>query len=207
MTKKFKIILLILSLSLTLSFMSNTYSRYVADTTGNVNVAFAKWQILVNDSDITSQSSSSIEITPVIDDNENVAKGTIAPSSKGHFDININPSNVGVSFDYEITLDILNENMPDLMITNYSIVDSDYVEGSEKEIIPITDNIIIGSLNYDNNTEGFSYEPFTVRIYFEWYEGENELMDDVADTEVVTSLTEENNTLDIQAKIQFKQKI
>ena len=69
MNRKFKIILLILSLSLTLSYMSNTYSRYVADATGNVQALVAKWQILVNENDITNETTSSIEITPEIDEN------------------------------------------------------------------------------------------------------------------------------------------
>ena len=207
MIRKVKIILLIFSLSLTLSFMSNTYSRYVADTTGNLELLFAKWQILVNDSDITNQTSSSIELTPVVENNNNVASGTIAPSSKGYFDIDINPENVGVSFDYTITLDVLNENMPDLMITKYSILDSTYVEGNTIDIKTMTGNVIEGTLTYDNNTADFKYEPFTIRVYFEWYEGENEQMDDAADTLVATSVTEENNTLDIEAKIQFKQKL
>ena len=139
MTRKIKIILLIFSLSLTMSLMSNTYSRYVVDTTGNVKMEFAKWQILVSNTDITNGTASSIELTPVIDENSHVAKGTIAPTSSGHFDIDINPENVDVSFDYEITLSVLNDNMPDLMITEYSILPSDYIEGKtidiRKEII------------------------------------------------------------------------
>lgn len=203
MTKKIKILLLVFSISLTLSFMSNTYSRYAVDTVGNVGVQFAKWQILVNDSDITNQTTSSIALTPEIDKNENVADGTIAPSSKGHFDITINPENVGVSFDYEITLDILNENMPDLMITNYSILESDYIVGEKVDVIPLTDNIIQGSKIYDQEN---GYKPFTIRVFFEWFEGvENELMDDEADTALATS--EEETTLDIEAKIQFRQKL
>ena len=52
MSTKFKILAVLVSLSLTLCFMSNTYSRYVANTTGNVEVRFARWQILVNENDI-----------------------------------------------------------------------------------------------------------------------------------------------------------
>ena len=44
-SKKIKIILLLLSLSLTMAFMSDTYSRYVADTTGDIEVQFAKWNV------------------------------------------------------------------------------------------------------------------------------------------------------------------
>ena len=129
-SKKIKIILLLLSLSLTMAFMSDTYSRYVVDTTSNVEVSFAKWQILVSNADITSGSISSIELTPVVDENSNVAQGKIAPSSKGHFDIVINPENVDVSFEYAIKLAVLNENMPDLMITKYSILPKGYIEGN-----------------------------------------------------------------------------
>ncbi len=204
MNRKFKIILLILSLSLTLSYMSNTYSRYVADATGNLEVLFAKWQILVNGQDIEDQTTSSIKLTPVIDANDNVAQGKIAPSSKGHFDIVINPENVDVSFEYAIKLAVLNENMPDIMVTKYSILDNDYVEGTTLDIEDIQNNEIIGSFDY---TQGQKYETFTVRVYFEWYEGTNELMNDEADTAVVTALTDENDSLDIEAKIQFKQKL
>lgn len=204
MNRKFKIILLILSLSLTLSYMSNTYSRYVADATGNLEVLFAKWQILVNGQDIEAQTTSSIKLTPVIDANDNVAQGKIAPSSKGHFDIVINPENVDVSFEYAIQLAVLNENMPDIMVTKYSILDNDYVEGTTLDIEDIQNNEIIGSFDY---TQGKKYETFTVRVYFEWYEGTNELMNDEADTAVVTALTDENDSLDIEAKIQFKQKL
>jgi len=205
MTKKIRIILLIFSLSITLSFMSNTYSRYVADTTGNVDLALAKWQILVNDSDITNQTSSTIELTPVINQNDNIAQNTIAPSSKGYFDIDINPENVGVSFDYEVTLDVLNENMPDLMITEYSILDKEYKEGDQVDISTVQNNAINGTLNYNNKEENFKFEPFTIRIYFKWYEGTDEKMDDAADTAIATS--EEDINLDIEAKIQFKQKL
>ena len=201
MTKKIKILLLIFSLSLTLSYMSNTYSRYVADATGNVNVLFAKWQILVNDSDITNGTTSSIAITPEIDENPHVASGTIAPSSKGHFDIIINPENVGVSFEYDITLDVLNDDMPDLMITKYSILPKGYIEGKQVDVKPITNNVISESMDLIDN----KHETFTIRVYFEWFEGteKNETMNDEADTAVATN----NESLDIEAKISFKQKL
>ena len=201
MTKKIKILLLIFSLSLTLSYMSNTYSRYVADATGNVNVLFAKWQILVNDSDITNGTTSSIAITPEIDENPHVASGTIAPSSKGHFDIMINPENVGVSFEYDITLDVLNDDMPDLMITKYSILPKGYIEGKQVDVKPITNNVISESMDLIDN----KHETFTIRVYFEWFEGteKNETMNDEADTAVATN----NESLDIEAKISFKQKL
>ena len=110
MRKKFMILLILVSTSLTLGLMSNTYSRYVADTDSNVILQLAKWQILVNENDITNNTTSSINLTPVIEENENVTNNTIAPSSKGYFDIDIDPTNVDVSFNYSISLNVLNEN-------------------------------------------------------------------------------------------------
>lgn len=206
MSTKFKILAVLVSLSLTLCFMSNTYSRYVANTTGNVEVQFAKWQILVNENDITTSSSSSIELTPVVEQNQYVADNKVAPSSKGYFDIDIDPTNVEVSFDYSISLTIENTNIPDLMITKYSIVDSSYDEDKDElQINNIKDNTITGSLTYDNKTENFKFEPFTIRIYFEWYEGTDEVMNDLADSEVGNDAS--NHSLKLNANIKFEQKL
>ena len=204
MGKKFKLLLVIMALSLTLCLMSNTYSRYVAGTTGNVEASFAKWQILVNNNDITSNASSNIVLTPTIEENINVKANTIAPSSTGYFDIQIDPTNVEVSFDYSISLNIENENMPDLMITKYSIIDSSYQEGDEIQLNNLTDNLIAGSLIFDNTVDNYEFQPFTIRVHFEWYEGSDEQMNDEADTAVGTG---DNNTFKIKAGISFNQKL
>lgn len=102
MKTKFKILLFIMFLCISLRTITSTYSRYVAGANGKVDASFAKWQLLVNDYDITNNTSSVIEITPTIEENENVAKDKIAPSSIGYFDILVDPSNVDVSFNYEV---------------------------------------------------------------------------------------------------------
>ena len=205
MNTKMKFLVVLMSLSITLCLMSNTYSRYVADTTGNVEVSFSKWQILVNENDITSGNTSTINLTPVIEENANVANNKLAPSTKGYFDIDIDPSNVELSFNYDITLSVLNENIPDIMITRYAILDSDYEEGDELTLNAITNNRIQGSLNYNKNVDNFTFEPLTIRIYFEWYEGNNESMDDEDDT--LVGIDADNNTLQMQVNMTFEQKL
>lgn len=205
MIKKIKILLVILSLAITLSLMSNTFSRYVSKATGNIDMAFSKWQILVNNVDITSNTSSSIDLTPVVEENNNVATNTVAPGSKGYVDIDIDPTNVDVSFNYSINLEVKNEEVKDLMITNYAILDQNYIEGDQIETIPLEDNTINETLLYDNTIDNFKFEPFTVRIYFEWYEGENEQLDDTQDTEIGTKAANENTPLEITASINFEQ--
>ena len=202
--------------------MSNTYSRYVADTTGNVELQFAEWKILVNTNDITTNSSSSINLTPVIDNqNGNVADGKVAPSSTGYFDIAIDPSTVDVSFDYEISLsfdETIASKVPDLMITQYSILDDNLTALDEEdvEIVSMVNNKITNTLNFDNKTENFQFEPFTIRIYFEWFDGYDEdvpvdeqsktqAMDDAADSAIGHEAASNGTNFDITATIEFKQ--
>lgn len=205
MAKKLRVLILFISLSLSLCLMSNTYSRYIANTTGNVEALFAKWQILINDNDITNNSNSSITITPVIEQNEYVASNTVAPSSTGYFDIEIDPTNVDVSFNYSITLSFESENVPDLIITKYSIIDNNNNIG---KAITLSNNVITNTLNYDNQIENFSFESFTIRVYFEWCEGTDEKMNDSDDTKVGSDAANSiNDSFKVNASISFEQKI
>ena len=205
MKKRICFMLLLMSCSLCLCFMSSTYSRYVAGTTGNIDILFAKWQILINTQDITDQNTSNISITPTIEPNENVKENTVAPTSKGYFDIDIDPTNVDVSFRYTINLEIDNENIPDLMITKYTILPNDYQEGDTIEYTTLQENTITNEIIYDNQTENFNFDPFTIRIYFEWYEGEDELMDDEADTQIGEASSNDELSFTINANISFEQ--
>ena len=205
MKKRISFVLLLMSCSLCLCFMSSTYSRYVAGTTGNIDILFAKWQILINTQDITDQNTSNISITPTIEPNENVKENTVAPTSKGYFDIDIDPTNVDVSFRYTINLEIDNEDIPDLMITKYTILPNDYQEGDTIEYTTLQENTITNEIIYDNQTENFNFDPFTIRIYFEWYEGEDELMDDEADTQIGEASVEDELSFTINANISFEQ--
>ena len=204
MKKRIYFTLLLMSCSISLCFMSSTYSRYVAGTTGNIDILFAKWQILLNNQDITKENNSELTFTPTIEKNDNVAKNTVAPTSKGYFDIDINPENVDVSFKYEINLEIENENIPDLLITRYAILDENNKETDKIEYVTLTENKITNELLFDNETENFQFDSFTVRIFFEWVEGENESMNDEQDTVVGNEATNEI-PFNIKAKINFEQ--
>ena len=192
MKSKFKILIVFVTLAFSLSIMSNTYSRYVADATGDVELTFAKWQILVSEEDITDGEEHTIGITPTILENTNVAAGKLAPTSVGYYDIEIDPTNVETSFNYTINiLDI--ENMPDMLITKYEIIDS---LGNSTEY-SINNNTITDTVNYSD-----SLDIFTIRIYFEWYDAEDNQMSDEDDT--LISLEESVNIL---TNISFEQKI
>ena len=223
MNYRLKILGVFIPLCLMLCFMSNTYSRYVAGTTGNLKMSFAQWQILVNNDDIINNSSSSIVLNPIIDENKYVENNKIAPSSTGYFDIEIDPSNVDVSFNYNITLDVINEDIPDLIITKYAILDNDYNGTDAITYNNIQNNMITGSLDVNNSViasgsdeigvvtsssdeiQDSGFKPFTIRICFEWYEGTDETMKDDADT--LVGKDAKNKQLEISANIKFEQKI
>lgn len=203
MFKRLKLLIVFASLSVTLGFMSNTYSRYVADTTGDIQIGFAKWQVVVNENDISSSEISSINITPVIEENENIDSNTIAPSSSGYFDIVIDPTNIDVSFNYAISIDLINENMPDLLISKYAYLSSNYEIGDEITYNTLENNIIENTFQYNID----NYEPFTIRVFFEWFEGEEEQMDDEMDTNIGIDALNNDISLQIQASIKFEQLI
>lgn len=202
MVKKIKLLLVFISLSVTLGLMSSTYSRYVASSVGDVKIDFAKWQIKVNTNDITDSTSSSINIVPTMMSNDNVKSNTIAPSSSGYFDIVVDGSNVDVSYNYSITLSLVNQNIPDLLISKYAILSSTYNSNDEITMNNITNSTINGSNNYDSTDR-----TFTIRVFFEWYEGTNESMDDDADTLVSVDANTNNTQLEIQATMSFEQKL
>lgn len=205
MLKKFKVLIVIASLAITLSLMSNTYSRYVASSEGNVEIEFAKWQLLVNTIDVTSSSTSSISFEPVIEKNDHVAKNKVAPSSTGHFDIEIDPTNADVSFTYTIDLNIDSEDVPDLIITKYAILPENYIEGNSLQFENLVEGKISSIMEY--GTENF--KKTTLRIYFQWFEGQTETltetMDDTADTNIGYAAATEDTTFAINANINFEQ--
>ena len=71
-------------------------------------------------------------------------------------------------------------------------------------------HVFNGNNTSDINRE-FKFEEFTIRVYFEWFEGEvdgkKEQMDDKKDTEIGLDAAKNDTSLNIQAKLNFKQKL
>lgn len=200
--KKVKVLVLLLAITVGVGITSNTYSRYVVDATGNIDIMFANWQIFVNQTDITANSETSITFEPIMHENEHVANNVMAPTSEGHFDINIDPTNVDVSFKYLINFVKANENMPDVKIKEYAIVPKDYQEGNTLEFTPVTGDEIVAEKILDKSKP---FEPFTIRVVFEWFDGEGELMNDEADTALGLQAATEDVSFKVNATIKFEQ--
>ncbi len=195
---KFKVLIVFAILAFALSIVSNTYSRYVAAAEESIDLALANWQILLNDEDITSSSSSVGSINPVILENENVANNKLAPSSVGYFDIDIDASFVEISFNYNIKIN-KNEILNDLLITKYKII-AEGTDPEEAEYINVFNNEINVVFDYSNEE---AVKSFKIRVFFEWFDDVNEESNDESDTEIIKN----NNSLTLDATIKFTQKI
>ncbi|MBR3199351.1 MAG: hypothetical protein IKG27_04990 [Bacilli bacterium] len=173
MTKnKLKFIIAIIALIICIGQIKQTYAKYTESKTGDAEFEVACWHILLNNSDITEGSTMSSLINPVYENNTNVASGVIAPGSEGYFLIDINATNTEVSFSYNISITpAISTDVEDLTISAYQI-DNGAMNYVQSGINNLTGNI---SHNAQNKT-------ISLKIYFEWFEGQGEQMNNAADT-------------------------
>ena len=88
------------------------------------------------------------------------------------------------------------------MISKYAILPEDYEEGDTLEYTTIQNNTITNDMIFDKTTDDFQFDVFTIRVYFEWYDGEDELMSNDDDTAIGVA---EDATFQISANITFEQ--
>ena len=168
--KTFLLLISCLSLFVSINFFVETYGKYVTSLEDETDIKIARWRILVNGDDVRANSTAGTTITPVFIGNENINDNVIAPHAEGYFDLIIDGSDADVSFKYDIDIAV-NENsaVKDLIITGYSINDSEKVETNEtvlSNVVPLTqDNKIIN-----------------VRFFIKWDDGENSIMNNEDDT-------------------------
>ena len=170
--RRVKIFIALLSLLYLITLVQDTYAKYTSSANANTNITISRWNILVNDQDIKNNSNFTNTIKPVFEDNENIATGVIAPTSKGYFDIIIDGTKTDVSFQYNINLALSSLNtVSDLKLTNYKVNDDDTLH-------QIENNVISNQILYDSDNKIIKY-----RIFVEWIDGETETMNNEADTE------------------------
>lgn len=125
--KNIKIILLIIStilIAIAIFQISHTYSVFYSKLTGTSQIQIGKWDILVNNADVTSDYETDFTMDSLnFSINPRVLDGRIAPGMYGTGEISIKPVDVDVSFRYDIFVDrsvIENEEIEiaDLIVKN-----------------------------------------------------------------------------------------
>ena len=159
--------------------ITDTYGLFESNKTKVVDSQIAKWNILINETNINKTKSFLIN-TFKTNDTSTVESGKIAPGVTGYFDIVIDPSDTEVSFRYDLTFDFSSLSnsftIESIEETNgYSIVRTD--EFTYSNIITLTDikngikNNIRAHIKWQNNEENNVQEK-SKKIYM----SDNQLM-------------------------------
>ncbi len=174
LNRKITFLLALLALFYCVSLIQSTYAKYLSTADADTNITIARWNILVNNQDISQNSNFSEVLEPTFTGNENIKEGVIAPTATGYFDITLDGSTTDVSFSYDISLSEADDNtVTDLKITKYEINGHSYTYNG-----PISGNILLNDQN----------RALTVRVYVEWVDQtDDETMTNVDDTTAANS--------------------
>lgn len=174
LNRKITFLLALLALFYCVSLIQSTYAKYLSSADADTNITIARWNILVNNQDISQNSNFSEVLEPTFTGNENIKEGVIAPTATGYFDITLDGSTTDVSFSYDISLSEADDNtVTDLKITKYEIDGHSYTYNG-----PISGNILLNDQN----------RALTVRVYVEWVDQtDDETMTNVDDTTAANS--------------------
>ena len=192
MNKKITIPLCIICFLLCLFFIEDTYAKYITSTNESASMNIARWRILVNNKDIRENSTTNAVITPILNGNDNINSGIIAPNSEGYFDLIIDATEADVSFKYKIEISV-NQNSPvkDLITTKY-IIDNGNEIPLERDNATIENTVL-----HKDNTK-----PINIRVYIKWDDSNEATMDNDADTEATKQV---DNPAKMDVKLSFIQ--
>ncbi|MCL2859292.1 MAG: hypothetical protein FWF46_01710 [Oscillospiraceae bacterium] len=170
--KKVVFILSCISLLFSITFIVQTYAKYATSISGSSDINIAKWDIIVNDENIKTNSNLTNVISPVFPGNSNIASNVIAPTAEGYFDLAFDFSQVDVSFDYNISISVnSNSSVTDLVATGYSVDDGLTQPFDSSQTIS-------NHVNYSDDHSA----PVNIRVYIKWEDGTGAMMNNTDDT-------------------------
>lgn len=167
--------------------IQSTYAKYRKKVEQGVQLSLARWNIVLNNQTIAGKTSVSSDVVPCFEANEYMAENVLAPGATGYFDIEIDATDVDVSFSYLLNI-VQNEQYPDIVAYGYSL------DTTSNQILDIPQDGITG--NIIHNT------PLTkLRIYIKWDDSSENVMDNATDT----ALAINNSTFTLNASFVFTQ--
>lgn len=192
-------ILCIISLLFTIFSIRRTYARYFEKVDTTYQTHIKRWLIKINDLNIHEAKSLSEVVQPVLVENENMNNNnTLVPGRTGYFDMMIDYTYVDLAFEYEFSIEQLNETqLKDFEIYGYEIVDGDKSTVTETKQIK-------GVIDPDKDLNSAKEKKRDIRILFRWNDGDGSIMDNKLDTQY---RSEENEALNYRATLKFTQYI
>lgn len=192
-------ILCIISLLFTIFSIRRTYARYFEKVDTTYQTHIKRWLIKINDLNIHEAKSLSEVVQPVLVENENMNNNnTLVPGRTGYFDMMIDYTYVDLAFEYEFSIEQLNETqLTDFEIYGYEIIDGDKSTVTETKQIK-------GVIDPDKDLNSANEKKRDIRILFRWNDGDGSIMDNKLDTQY---RSEENEALNYRATLKFTQYI
>lgn len=159
------ILLTIIMLIISIQMIRTTYAVFQSELSGVASKKIGKWEIIVNDTAISSGIEESFLVDEFeIEESNYVEENKIAPGLECSFEIKIDPSDTDVSIKYAISLDTS-------IIENYAINILDVTEvETNNELIQIEPNTYVGVIPLQKIKNG---EDNTIKITFEWENNED----------------------------------
>jgi len=166
------LILTIISLIISAYSILNSYAVFYSEISGQAEENLAKWNITVNNTDITAGTQQNFTIESInIEGNTNVKPNKIAPGATGSFDIIINPVDTEVSVRYDVTVDTS-------MLPSGIILDSVSETAAGVAITKTAANTYTGIIPLSSIGSGYKND---VKISFSWTNNE---INNANDTEI-----------------------
>jgi len=184
------ILLFILSAIITIYSINDTYALFETNLTNSSQTKTAKWQVLINETLIDSQTENLIIDKITILDNEYTLtdENKIAPGCEGYFEIEIDPNGTEVSVKYDISFDFSNVKNG-IEIVNIS-------ETTGKEIIKTGENTYSNVITQSESKQNIKNN---IRVNIRWNNDEENNESDSA------LGTIKNNKLSIPVNITITQ--
>ncbi|HAB67624.1 MAG TPA: hypothetical protein DCE23_09690 [Firmicutes bacterium] len=190
----------------------NTYAKYVSARKENAEGDFAKWNIIVNNTDIMEnkiiEKQSAMMIIDDDDENKFFSKNIFAPGRRGYFEINIDYSGVSIPFSYEISAenDSKNKNIIEyIRIIKDNEKEKENKEEEDKEAIAALNADVKSKqnslLDIDNplkkeiDAPNVNDKKITIRVYILWRNASNTSADNSGS----------NNKLNYNITLKFNQ--
>ena len=172
--RMFRLLLACISLLFLIDMIQDTYAKYISSASADSTFTIARWAFLVNDQDVLDDSDFSNTIVPSFDSNANIASGVIAPTSTGHFEVEIDSSDVDVAFNEVITLSQADDNtVDDIVFVGYKINNGSVIPLNDVTSATITTAHALNEVNTVN----------TYYFYIKWNDNAlTETMDNADDT-------------------------
>ena len=160
MNKKLLYLIFSIFALLTVYEITNTYGLLETKNKMSVNPSIAKWNVLINGTDIKTGENFSVNSVN-LSDSVNVLNGKIAPGAFGYFDIEIDPTNTDTSIIYSITFDFS-------LLSNSFIIDK-IEETTSGNLIRTGSSTYSKVITLDEIKENAKNN---VRVYIKWENNE-----------------------------------